>query len=74
MDIAHTLKGTLGGLCAWAGMSAAFALEQAGRSDDPAAIQGAYQRLENELDQLVPLLRTLLPQDGDADETADAMR
>jgi len=61
VDTAHTLKGALGGLCARAGMSAAFELEQAGKSEEPGAIHCAYQLLKKALDQLVPLLSALAP-------------
>jgi HPt (histidine-containing phosphotransfer) domain-containing protein len=73
INTAHTLKGALGGLYARAGMSAAFELEQAGKSEEPAAIHCAYQLLEKELDQLVPLLSALAPQDSHADDASDAM-
>ncbi|MDH3599978.1 MAG: GAF domain-containing protein [Candidatus Tectomicrobia bacterium] len=72
MDTAHTLKGALGGLCARSGMSAAFELEQAGKTEDPAAIHCAYQLLEKELDQLLPLLSALVSQNDHADDASDA--
>lgn len=73
INTAHTLKGALGGLCARAGMSAAFELEQAGKSEEPAAIHCAYQLLETELNQLIPLLSALVSQDSHAADAADAM-
>jgi HPt (histidine-containing phosphotransfer) domain-containing protein len=73
IDTAHTLKGALGGLCARAGMSAAFELEQAGKTEEPVAMHCAYQRLEKELNQLVPLLSALAPQDSHADDASDAI-
>jgi HPt (histidine-containing phosphotransfer) domain-containing protein len=73
IDTAHTLKGALGGLCARAGMSAAFELEQAGKTEEPAAMLCAYQRLEYVLNQLVPLLSALAPQDSHADDASDAI-
>jgi HPt (histidine-containing phosphotransfer) domain-containing protein len=73
IDTAHTLKGALGGLCARAGMSAAFELEQAGKTEEPATMHGAYQLLEKELNQLVPLLSALAPQDSHADDASDAI-
>ena len=73
IDTAHTLKGALGGLCARASMSAACELEQAGKSEEPVTIHYAYQLLKKELDQLVPLLSALAPQDSHADDASDAM-
>jgi hypothetical protein len=54
-------------------MSAAFELEQAGKTEEPAAMHGAYQLLEKELNQLVPLLSALAPQDSHADDASDAI-
>ena len=71
IDTAHTLKGALGGVCAQAGMSAAFELEKAGISDDPATIRCAYQLLEKELNQLILSLNALVPQNAKADEVSD---
>jgi HPt (histidine-containing phosphotransfer) domain-containing protein len=72
IDTAHTLKGALGGLHARAGMAAAFELEQAGKSEEPAAIHCAYQHLEKELNQLVPMLNALALQDRHADDASGA--
>jgi CheY-like chemotaxis protein len=58
---AHTLKGSLGHLCATAAFQAALRLEMAGREGDLAGAAEAYRRLEEEIERLHAALVTGLP-------------
>jgi HPt (histidine-containing phosphotransfer) domain-containing protein len=56
---AHTLKGTLGNLCANAAYAAALRLEMLARSQSSAGLTQALQCLTVEMDRLQPALAEL---------------
>ena len=56
---AHTLKGTLGNLCADRASAAALRLETVSRSQSSAELAGAVQGLAAEIDRLQPALAEL---------------
>jgi HPt (histidine-containing phosphotransfer) domain-containing protein len=56
---AHTLKGTLGNLCANGAYAAALRLEKLARDQSSAELAEAYQGLTAEMDRLQPALAEL---------------